>query len=173
MSDTLLLNADAQPLNLLPVSTINWQEAIRYLVLDKVRVLTWHDDWIVRSATWETPVPAVIMLKEYHKKRAGVRLTKRNVFLRDQYKCQYCGCGVDSNSATLDHIQPISKGGKSSWENLVTACRSCNYEKADKLGYKPKRIGYRPGYFELAEKRRLMGFDIRHPSWIDYLPNFA
>lgn len=173
MSHTLLLNADAQPLSLLPISTIDWQESIRYLVLDKVRVLAWYDNWIVRSARWETKVPAVIMLREYHKKRPYIRLAKRNVFLRDQWKCGYCGTHVDSKNATLDHVVPLSKGGKSSWDNLVTACKACNYLKADKVGIKPKIKLHRPDYYELAEKRRLMGFDIQHPSWADYLPNMS
>jgi hypothetical protein len=63
MADTLVLNADGAPLSLLPLSTITWQEAIRYLVLDKATVLEWHDDWIVRSARWETRVPSVIIVR--------------------------------------------------------------------------------------------------------------
>ena len=68
MSDTLILNADAQPVSLLPLSTVNWQEAIRYMVLEKARVLEWHEDWIVHSATWETRVPAILILNDYYKK---------------------------------------------------------------------------------------------------------
>jgi hypothetical protein len=65
--DTLLLNSDAQPVSLLPLSAIEWKEAITYLWLDKVTVLEWYDDWIVRSENWETRVPAVIMLKKMMK----------------------------------------------------------------------------------------------------------
>jgi 5-methylcytosine-specific restriction endonuclease McrA len=169
MSDTLLLNADAQPVSLLPLSTINWQDAIRYLVLDKARVLEWHEDWIVRSARWETRVPAVLMLKEYYKKKGISRLSKRNVFLRDNYTCQYCGTAVNEDSATLDHVLPISLGGKSTWLNLSTACKPCNYRKANHTKMKPVRMPYKPDYFELAEKRRTRGFHIGHPSWKDYL----
>ena len=67
MSDTLVLNADGLPVSYLPLSTIDWQEAIKYMVLDKADVLSWHDNWIVRSARWETPVPSVIMLRDYMK----------------------------------------------------------------------------------------------------------
>jgi hypothetical protein len=77
---TLLLNADMQPLSFLPLSTVDWQEAIRYMVLDKATVLEWHDDWIVRSARWETRVPAVIMLRDYQKPKATVRLPKEIYF---------------------------------------------------------------------------------------------
>ena len=108
---TLLLNADMQPVSLLPLSTVDWQEAIRYMVLDKVRVLEWHDDWIVRSARWETRVPAVLMLKEYQRPKHTMRLSKRNIFLRDAYSCQYCGVEMAEALATLDHVLPVSKGG--------------------------------------------------------------
>jgi len=166
---TLVLNADAQPVSLLPLSTVDWQEAIRYLVLDKVVVMSWYDDWIVRSARWETKVPAIIMLKEYQKTKNYVRLSKRNVFLRDQYICQYCDEHCDTSNATLDHIQPVSLGGKSTWLNLTTACKSCNYIKADKTKMKPKRMPYKPDWWELAEKRRKQGYHLCHPSWQDFL----
>ena len=64
MADTLVLNADGLPVSYLPLSTVQWKEAVTYLWLDKVTVLDWYDDWIVRSASWETRVPAVIMMKE-------------------------------------------------------------------------------------------------------------
>ena len=82
MSSTLLLNADMQPVSLLPLSVVEWQEAIRYMVLDKVKVLEWHEDWIVHSARWQTRVPAVIMLNQYQKPKHTMRLSKRNIFLR-------------------------------------------------------------------------------------------
>ena len=72
--DTLVLNADGAPVNFLPLSTINWQDAIRYMVLDKAHVIAWHDDWIVRSARWETAVPAIIMLRDYMKPKTTVKI---------------------------------------------------------------------------------------------------
>jgi 5-methylcytosine-specific restriction endonuclease McrA len=169
MSDTLILNADAQPVSLLPLSTVNWQEAIRYMVLEKARVLEWHEDWIVHSANWETRVPAILILNDYYKKKPIVRLTKRNVFLRDRYICQYCGITCKDDNATLDHVHPVSQGGKSSWLNLTTACKPCNYRKGANTKLKPKSMPYKPDYYELAEKRRDKGFHLGHPSWADYL----
>ena len=151
------------------MSTISWQEAIRYLVLDKVRVLEWYDDWVVRSAHWETRVPAVVMLTEYQKTKSVVRMSKRNVFLRDEYVCQYCGTHCTEDNATLDHILPISKGGKSSWLNLATACKPCNYSKADSTKMKPKRTPYKPEFWELANKRKKRGYHHQHHSWSNYL----
>jgi 5-methylcytosine-specific restriction endonuclease McrA len=170
MSSTLLLNADAQPVSLLPLSVIDWQEAIRYMVLDKVSVMEWHEDWVVRSENWSTRVPAVIMLKEYQKPKHTMRMSKRNVFLRDEYTCQYCGCEVTESHATLDHVHPVSQGGKTTWENSATACKPCNYRKGAHVGkMKPKVKPYKPHFWELVEKRRKRGFHIHHPSWAYYL----
>ena len=166
---TLVLNADAQPASLLPLSVVDWQEAIRYLVLDKVTVMGWYDDWIVRSANWSTRVPAVIMLKDYQKPKQMVRLTKRNLFLRDRYTCQYCGTYTTEGEATMDHVYPISLGGKSNWLNLTTACKPCNYIKGARTKMKPKIAPYRPDYWELAEKRKQLGYNIQHPSWEYFL----
>jgi len=169
MSDTLVLNTDGAPMSLLPLSIINWQESIRYMVLDKATVLEWHEDWIVRSARWETRVPAVIILKEYMKKKTNIRYSKQNVFLRDSFSCQYCGTAVNKRTATLDHVIPVSKGGKSVWENAVTACGPCNSRKGHDTKMKPKIKAYKPSYWELVEKRKKMPFDLRHDSWASYI----
>ena len=167
---TLLLNADMQPVSLLPLSVVDWQEAIRYMVLDKVKVLEWHEDWIVYSARWQTRVPAVIMLNAYQKPKHTMRLSKRNIFLRDAYTCQYCGTTVTEVTATLDHVLPVSKGGKTTWENSATACKSCNYKKAAHVGkMKPKITPYKPTFWDLVGKRRDRGYHFHHPSWSNYL----
>ena len=166
---TLLLNADMQPVSLLPLSIVDWQEAVRYLVLDKVEVLEWHDDWIIHSANWETRVPAVIMLREYQKPKHTMRLSKRNVFLRDEYVCQYCDTKVTDQTATLDHVHPVSKGGKTTWENSTTACKPCNYKKAATDKFKPRNKPYKPHFWDLVEKRKRRGFHLQHPSWANYL----
>ena len=127
--DTLVLNADGAPVNFLPLSTINWQEAIRYMVLDKAHVVAWHDDWIVRSARWETPVPAIIMLRDYMKPKTAVRFSKSNIFLRDRFTCMYCDKHLEKRDCTLDHVKPTSQGGKTTFENCVTACGPCNANK--------------------------------------------
>lgn len=170
MSSTLLLNADMQPVSLLPLSVVEWQESIRYMVLDKVKVLEWHEDWIVHSARWQTCVPAVIMLNQYQKPKHTMRLSKRNIFLRDAYTCQYCGTTVTEVTATLDHVLPVSLGGKTTWENSATACKSCNYKKAAHVGkMKPKVTPYKPTFWDLVAKRRDRGYHFHHPSWGNYL----
>jgi 5-methylcytosine-specific restriction endonuclease McrA len=169
MPDCLVLNGDAAPVSMLPLSVISWQAAVRYLVLDKVNVIDWHEDWIVRSASWETRVPATIMLKEYYKKKPYIRFSKYNVFLRDEFECQYCGCGVDRRNATLDHVLPQSLGGRSTWENSTTACSTCNSLKGNNRKIKPKSVPHKPSYWELVEKRRNQHFDLRHPGWSQFL----
>ena len=169
MSDCLLLNANMSPVSLLPLSAISWKKAIQHLVAEEVAVLEWHDHWIVHSANWETKVPSVIMLKEYHNKKAYVRYSKQSVFLRDGYVCQYCGTSVTRSTATLDHVVPTSLGGKSTWENSTTSCGPCNSNKGNNKKIVPKVKPHKATYWELAEKRKAMRFDIKYPEWELYL----
>ena len=169
MSDVLVLNADAQPISYLPLSAVQWKEAITYMFTDKCDVLEWYDDWIVRSPSWETRVPAVIMLKEFQRRRRTPRFSKTNLYLRDLYTCQYCNTPYTRNSLTLDHVVPISRGGKTRWENIVAACGPCNTRKGNKTVMKPQRAPYKPDYYELVNKRKQLEIDVRHPSWNTYL----
>jgi 5-methylcytosine-specific restriction endonuclease McrA len=169
VSDVLVLNADAQPVSYLPLSVIQWQDAITYMWLDKCTVLEWYDDWMVHSASWETRVPAVIMLKEMMRRRRSPRFSKSNIFLRDLYTCQYCSTQFNKNLLTMDHVKPLSKGGKTSWENIVTACNPCNSRKGNDERIVPKVLPYQPDYYELVNKRKQMQFDVRHPSWYLFL----
>lgn len=165
----LILNTDASPVSVLPLSVVCWEEAIRYLVSDKATVLEWYDDWVVRSERWETRVPAILMLKEFQKKKNAVRFSKQNVFLRDNYTCQYCGCAVTAKTATLDHVVPVSHGGQTTWENSTTACAPCNSSKGNNKRILPKIRPYKPNYFQLAERRKSMSWDYQHPSWEYYI----
>jgi len=166
---TLILNADASPVSVLPLSVISWEEAVKYLVGEKAVVLEWHEDWVVRSEHWSTRVPAVMMLKEFQKKKTVVRFSKQNVFLRDEYKCQYCGIEVNRRTATLDHVLPQSHGGKTTWENCTTACATCNSNKGNNKKITPKVKPYKPNYYALVDKRKKLRWDVQHPSWLAYL----
>jgi len=170
MADTLLLNADGNPVSYMPLSTLIWEDAIKYMVLDKADVLFWHDNWIVHSATWETPVPSVMMLREYMKPKVTVRFSRSNVYLRDNGQCQYCGVHVERKNSTLDHVMPVSKGGKSTWENCTTACAPCNSNKSDTTkGWKPKIKPYKPDFYELVNKRKKQDFNVRYQEWLQFL----
>ncbi len=169
MSDTLLLNATGAPVSFLPLSTITWQDAIKYMVLDKATVLEWHDNWIVHSATWETAVPSILILREYMKPKTTIRFSKGNVFLRDNYTCAYCGDLLEKKHCTLDHVLPTSHGGKTTFENCVTACGPCNAGKGNNKKIKPKYKPHKPDFYELVNKRKRMPFQVRHEAWRDYL----
>lgn len=165
----LILNSDAAPVSLLPLSIVSWEEAIRYLVTDKGTVLEWYDDWVVRSARWQTNVPAVMILKEYQKKKTVIRFSKQNIFLRDEYKCQYCGINVTHRTATLDHVLPQSHGGKSVWDNCTTACSNCNSKKGNNKRIVPQKAPWKPTYWHLVDKRKKLGWELAHPRWANYL----
>lgn len=170
MSDVLILNADAQPVSYLPLSIIQWKEAIRYIYHDKCDVLEWYDDWTVRSQTWETKVPAVIILRDFVRQKSQVRFSKNNLYLRDMYMCLYCEKQHPKHQLTMDHVVPISKGGKTNWTNIATSCGDCNSRKANKtFGWKPLYKPYQPGYWELVRKRKQLPFAMKHPSWEKWL----
>ena len=169
MSDTLVINADGQPVSYLPLSAVQWREANLYMYHDKCTVLDWYDDWIVRSPRWETRVPAVIMLKDFLRRTRNPRFSKNNLYLRDQYTCQYCNNPFPKAQLTVDHVLPISHGGKTSWTNCVCACGPCNSRKSNKLNISPINKPYKPGYYELARKRKLMDIQVKHPSWEQWL----
>lgn len=164
-----MLNADGAPISWLPLSVISWEESVKYLVLDKATPLDWYEDWIVRSQNWETRIPAVMILKEYEKRKTSIRFSKHNVFLRDAYTCQYCGDDVSKKTATLDHVLPTSHGGKTVWENCTTACGNCNALKGNNKKIVPKMKPHKPSYYELVEKRKKMSWEHQHPSWANYL----
>jgi len=166
---TLMLNADGAPVSWLPLSTISWEEAVKYMVLEKATVLDWYDNWIVHSANWETQVPAVMILRDYEKRKTSIRFSKHNVFLRDGYICQYCGEDVSKKTATLDHVLPVSHGGKTTFENTVTACGPCNANKGNNKKIVPKVKPFKPTYFQLVEKRKKQHWDMPHPAWKNYL----
>jgi 5-methylcytosine-specific restriction endonuclease McrA len=168
MSDTLLLNIDHTPISLLPLSVIDWQHAIKLMWLDKIVVLENYDDWTVRSEKLAIDVPAVCITKEYFHYNKVIKLSRHNLYLRDLYQCQYCADTFDTADLTVDHVVPRASGGRTTWENVVTACRPCNSKKADKFG-KPLRKPVRPEYYSLAKKLQTMHFKPRHPSWAKYL----
>lgn len=169
MSHTLVLNRDGRPLSLLPLSTIHWQDAVKAVYLDRnITVLEWYEDWVVHSPSWQTNVPAVIMIDVYVKRHKLARPSRYNVALRDGFRCQYCGTEVALNTSTLDHVFPQSRGGTTDWGNLVTSCARCNTHKGSKL-IKPMRNPREPSYPELTEIRRHFPFDIKHHSWQSYI----
>ena len=130
MMNVVVLNADYQFLNF-----INWRRALALVEKERVEVMKYSEK-IVSTCTQAVRVPAVVRLVDLvdviYKRR--VILTKRNLFLRDDYTCAYCGKRFynDLNSISVDHIIPKSLGGKNEWDNCVTACKACNHKKGNK-----------------------------------------
>lgn len=135
---TLVLNADYQPLTTFPLKLIPAVDAITKIWLDRVDVVdTWKDAFgeevCFHSPSVTIPAPKVIVLREYINIHRGPKFTRRAVFLRDRYTCQYCGKKFPAPELTWDHLIPKSAGGKSEWTNVITACQLCNEKKADKM----------------------------------------
>ena len=88
-----------------------------------------HEDWI-RAVNFEIQVPRVIRLLSYDRlPKQGVRFNRRNIFARDGNRCQYCGRKFPTSELSLDHVTPRSRGGDTSWENIVCSCVKCNVKK--------------------------------------------
>lgn len=125
-SVVLLLNADYEPLNV-----CNVRRAFRLLFGEKAEVIE-YDHHEIRTAREVYRAPSIIRLQHRIKRpRPRVRLSRREVFLRDKYTCQYCA--RQTHDLTLDHVVPRHRGGAHSWDNLVAACKGCNHRKGGKL----------------------------------------
>ena len=125
----LVLNADYRPLSYYPLSLWSWQDSIKSVFLDRVTIVSNYDR-VIRSPSLYMKLPSVIALKSYISPLSNPNFTRFNVFLRDKFSCQYCG---SKSELTFDHLLPRSKGGKTDWDNVVTACSNCNVKKGGRL----------------------------------------
>lgn len=124
MTSVLVLNQNYEPLNVCTP-----RRAFNLLDRGKAEVLE-HGRGHLRSASSIFPLPSVIRLIYLIKRpRPQMRLSRREVFNRDRHTCQYCG-RRGSRDLTLDHVLPRHRGGRHTWDNLVTACKTCNHRKA-------------------------------------------
>ena len=122
----------------MPHRIVGWQRAITMSVTGKVEVVETYDE-VIRSVSAAMPMPAVVRLTRSIRHRdPKVRFSRANVLLRDGYTCQYCGAELPSRELTFDHVLPRSQGGRTSWTNIVTACRECNAQKGNRT---PQQAG--------------------------------
>jgi 5-methylcytosine-specific restriction endonuclease McrA len=165
----LVLNADFRPLSYFPLSLWSWQDAIKAVFLDRVNIVAEYER-TVRSVNFEMRLPSVVSLKTYVKPTRNPAFTRFNVFLRDRFQCQYCGAKDD---LTFDHVVPRSRGGRTTWDNVVTACAGCNLMKgghfAHRIGMYPRHHPHKPSVVELQNNGRLFPPNYLHHSWVDYL----
>lgn len=126
MEPALLLNATYEPL-----SIVDWKKAITLVLLGKAEVLE-PQERTIRSATRSFELPSVLRLySRVSVPRRTVQFSRTNVYRRDGYMCQYCVRSFPVSMLTFDHVVPRSRGGQTTWENIVTSCEECNRQKGD------------------------------------------
>ena len=162
---TLVLNAGYEPL-----AVVSLRRALILVLAGKATVLV-ADEVPVTSATAVLPRPAVIVLTRYVRVPFGrtAPVSRRGVLRRDGHRCAYCG----RSAGTVDHVLPRSRGGATSWENLVACCLRCNGAKGDRT---PEEMGWalrmRPRTPHGAAWL-LRGSEHRSPLWESYLPELS
>lgn len=115
-----------------PIKIISWQRAIVLLTLDKIDVIEEYDAE-VRATQLHIRVPAVVRLRKAFRRHAKlVKFSRVNIYARDGHRCQYCGKKCTIDKLTYDHVVPRSRGGRTSWENIVSCCCACNAHKANR-----------------------------------------
>ncbi|MBT6442317.1 MAG: HNH endonuclease [Alphaproteobacteria bacterium] len=168
----LVLNADYRPLSYFPLSLWQWQDAVKAAFLERVDIVSEYDR-VVRSPSHEIRLPSVIALKEYVPMARRPAFTRFNVFLRDGFACQYCSGRFPVEDLTFDHVIPRSRGGRTMWSNVVTACSRCNLAKADQMPracrMHPRIKPIHPSTAQLHESGRSFPPRFLHESWRDYL----
>ena len=178
---TLVLNRNWQPVGIATVarSLIKvYSENARIVDPVDYRQYDWHD-WAtfepadgepaVRTSSLRLRVPEVIVLTQYDRMPTNtVPFSRRNVFKRDRYTCQYCGRQPGSDELTIDHVVPRAQGGQSNWENCVLACIDCNARKADRTPVQAsmplKRDPGQPAWRPLYASRH-----VRIDSWSKFV----
>ena len=120
-----------------------------------------EDEACVQTVHLRIRIPKVLLLRKYDRlPMQEIRFTRDNLFERDQYRCQYCGHNFSEDQLNMDHVIPKTRGGRTSWENIVTACIPCNTRKANRLPHqanmhlikKPSRPRLRPFVSSLIDR---------------------
>jgi 5-methylcytosine-specific restriction endonuclease McrA len=135
MDRTLVLDLGYQPHRI-----VSWQRAITMLFQGKVEVVEEYDEIVYSGRTLVLRMPAVVRLLQRVARRKAVRFSRMNVLARDNWTCQYCGRRFPTRELNYDHVIPRSQGGKTGWENIVSACYGCNDRKANRT---PRQAGMR------------------------------
>jgi len=170
---TLILNRSWQPVGVAPVSrslVLLWNDNARVVDPQDYQLYTWSD-WsrlmprddepFIQAVRLRLRVPEVVALTHYDRiPTNAVTFSRRNIYKRDRYTCQYCGAQPGTEELTLDHVLPRAQGGISTWENCVLACIDCNKRKADrtpaqahmKLHRAPVRPAWKPLYARTSER---------------------
>ncbi len=162
MARALVLNATYEPL-----SVVSQRRAAVLVLCDRADSIHGSGE-MLRSASIEVELPSVVRLRYYVKApaRRASAVTRRGVFARDRFQCQYCGARAEN----IDHVRPRSRGGNHIWENVVAACRRCNSHKRDRLlseiHMRPARVPRAPGRFAWVRQ----AVPTMPECWRAYLP---
>lgn len=169
MVQCILLNADYSFLNV-----VNWKRALRLMVNEKVKVLSYSDQQIWGARGSPIRIPAVLRLIKLIRSvyRARVPFSRRNILIRDGFACAYCG--ASDEKMTIDHIIPTSRGGSTDFENCVACCRRCNQRKGNQTPSEARMyLKFRPNQPTISEflRLRLKRLGIQdlwqHFGWMD------
>lgn len=178
---TLVLNRNWQPVGVATVArSLTLVAAERARIVDPAdyqqhtwadwaRLIPGDDEPFVQSVAFRIRVPEVITLTHYDRVPVNtVTFSRRNIYKRDRYTCQYCGAQPGSEELTIDHVQPRSRGGTSTWDNCVLACMDCNKRKADRTPTEAlmplRKAPVRPAWQPLYARH-----DVRMQSWSKFL----
>jgi 5-methylcytosine-specific restriction endonuclease McrA len=159
---TLVLNAGYEPL-----AVVSFKRALILVLNNKATVLAQSGEQLVHSASAQFELPSVILLQRYVRVPGSRRIpvSRRGVLRRDGHRCAYCG----KSANTIDHVQPKSRGGKDTWENLVACCLKCNNDKSDKtlaeLGWALNTTPRMPSGVAWSVR----GAERIEPAWDDFL----
>ena len=146
----LVLNATYEPL-----SVVSVPRAVHLLISKKAEQIEFSEI-MIRSASYSMPVPVVIRLHYYVRipHNLPLPLSRRALLMRDDYTCQYCGTQPGKEHLTMDHILPRSRGGRTDWENVTTACAPCNRRKSNRTpeeaNMKLRTLPTRPRFWSMA-----------------------
>lgn len=145
-----------------PIGTMRWEKAFCLWFKNKVEILETYDKW-VHSVSQAFKMPSVIrFLKNVIRKTKKIRFSRDNIYNRDKGKCQYCGDKVSREDFTLDHCKPKSRGGITTFENVVVACFKCNTHKGCKM---PEEAGMKLLNVPVRPKNLFQQF-----SWMPHFP---
>jgi 5-methylcytosine-specific restriction endonuclease McrA len=141
-------------------NTYSWEEWIENFSISNEVAKTVDYD-VIRSVRFSVKSPTIIVCTKYNKiPVVALKLNRKNILVRDGFRCQYCGRKLNTRNSTMDHVLPRSAGGKNSWENLVICCIACNVMKANRtpaqakmvLHCKPSKPPWNPMYSMINKK---------------------
>ncbi|MDC0254288.1 HNH endonuclease [Bacteriovoracales bacterium] len=125
---TLLLDSMFYPLRV-----VNWQKAMILFITGRAEVVDEYEEIKIRSISMTFRLPKILRLLTNYTGKRQVKFNRANVYWRDNYCCQYCSKNFSHKELTFDHVMPKSKGGDTTWENVVTCCQKCNSKKGNLL----------------------------------------